>query len=197
VASGTISTMKLVDLRFLLFGATLLVGALGCSAGDPAGTDDSDEPTTSDDDDSDERDSGTSDTDDTDDTDDDDSKDGARPRDDGGTQATDSGKPAVREDASPPTPRDAGAPKPSEAGTPEIPGLLDAGVTLPPAPDLFGDGGLLAPKIPGPPSADNVKECPPVAPDNPIGPCLGVPVYATCTYGTYSCICDWFHWICI
>jgi len=62
---------------------------------------------------------------------------------------------------------------------------------------LFGDGGLLAPKIPGPPSPDNPKECPPIAPDNPIGSCIGVPVYATCTYGTYSCLCDWVHWLCI
>lgn len=71
----------------------------------------------------------------------------------------------------------------------------DAG--LPPADDLFGEGGLLAPKVPGPASPDNPMECPPEAPENPIGSCLGVPVYATCTYGTYACICDWFHWICI
>jgi hypothetical protein len=48
------------------------------------------------------------------------------------------------------------------------------------------------------PSPDNIPECPAEAPDNPIGPCAGVPVYAVCNYGTtYSCICDWIHWICV
>lgn len=48
------------------------------------------------------------------------------------------------------------------------------------------------------PSVDNIAECPDVAPADPWGPCIGVPVYATCKYGTtYSCLCDWIHWICV
>ena len=51
------------------------------------------------------------------------------------------------------------------------------------------------------PSPDNIPECPAEAPENPWGPCVGVPVYATCNYTdgtrTYGCICDWIHWICI
>jgi hypothetical protein len=46
------------------------------------------------------------------------------------------------------------------------------------------------------PSPDNPAECPDVAPDNPFGDCLGLPVYVVCTYGTYTCICDWYHWMC-
>ena len=52
------------------------------------------------------------------------------------------------------------------------------------------------------PSPNNIPECPATAPENPWGPCVGVPVYATCDYGTspapfYTCICDWIHWICV
>jgi PPE-repeat protein len=46
------------------------------------------------------------------------------------------------------------------------------------------------------PAADNPAECPDVAPDNPVGDCLGLPVYVQCKYGTYVCVCDWYHWLC-
>lgn len=46
------------------------------------------------------------------------------------------------------------------------------------------------------PSPDNPPECPDEAPENPLGPCAGLPVYIVCTYGTYTCICDWVHWMC-
>lgn len=51
------------------------------------------------------------------------------------------------------------------------------------------------------PSPDNPPECPQGAPENPIGDCLGLPVYLGCSYsdGTrvYNCICDWYHWLCL
>ena len=47
----------------------------------------------------------------------------------------------------------------------------------------------------------NPATCPTGAPANPIGPCVGVPVYTTCAYTNgarqYTCICDWVHWLCI
>jgi len=118
----------------------------------------------------------------------------------------DAGKPVVK----PPTVIDAGSTKPpvtppkADAGsTVRDAGstvMNDAGVALPGLDDLFpaGDGGA-DPFVPGDrtPNADNIAECPKVAPENPIGDCLGVPVYATCGYTTYNCICDWYHWICI
>lgn len=53
-----------------------------------------------------------------------------------------------------------------------------------------------------PPKADNPKECPSLAPPNPIGICLGLPIYVICGYGTdggpqYTCTCDWYHWLCV
>jgi hypothetical protein len=52
-----------------------------------------------------------------------------------------------------------------------------------------------------PASPDNPPECPDVAPENPVGDCLGLPVYLGCQWGnderTYTCICDWYHWLCI
>jgi hypothetical protein len=48
------------------------------------------------------------------------------------------------------------------------------------------------------PAADNPDECPAEAPENPLGPCIGQSIYVVCNYGaTYSCVCDWVHWICI
>ncbi len=47
------------------------------------------------------------------------------------------------------------------------------------------------------PDATNIPECPKHAPENPIGSCIGVPIYATCGYSGYNCICDWIHWICL
>jgi hypothetical protein len=114
----------------------------------------------------------------------------------------------------PPTAIDAGTPKPPTTVTPpkaDAGTVIDAGVATPPMSDaggldlggledLFptGDGG--APLgTPGDrtPSPDNIPECPKVAPENPIGDCLGIPIYATCSYTTYTCICDWYHWLCI
>lgn len=46
------------------------------------------------------------------------------------------------------------------------------------------------------PSPDNPAECPATAPENPIGDCLGLPIYLECNYGTYFCVCDWYHWLC-
>jgi hypothetical protein len=46
------------------------------------------------------------------------------------------------------------------------------------------------------PAADNPAECPAVAPENPVGDCLGLPIYVECRYGTYTCVCDWYHWLC-
>jgi hypothetical protein len=53
-----------------------------------------------------------------------------------------------------------------------------------------------------PPKADNPKECPSLAPPNPVGDCLGLPIYVICGYGSqggaqYTCTCDWYHWLCI
>jgi hypothetical protein len=47
------------------------------------------------------------------------------------------------------------------------------------------------------PSPDNPPECPTVVPDDPVGPCDGLPVYLECLYGEYYCVCDWYHWLCI
>ncbi len=69
-----------------------------------------------------------------------------------------------------------------------------------PTPTLRSDGGAAPnPFAPGDrtPSPDNIPECPKEAPENPVGSCIGVPIYATCSYTTYNCICDWYHWICI
>jgi hypothetical protein len=119
---------------------------------------------------------------------------------DGGTKAS----PSASRDAatsSRPAGRDASTvtstPSGSSAGA-----LIDAGTTSDPLEGLdalFGpDSGLWAPPAPpGPAAADNPKECPETAPENPIGSCIGVPVYATCNYGSYSCLCDWIHWLCI
>jgi hypothetical protein len=46
------------------------------------------------------------------------------------------------------------------------------------------------------PSPNNPAECPAMAPENPVGDCLGLPIYLECEYGTYYCVCDWFHWLC-
>ena len=49
-------------------------------------------------------------------------------------------------------------------------------------------------------SPNNPPECPAVAPADPVGDCLGLPVYLTCEYGDdtywYVCTCDWYHWLC-
>jgi hypothetical protein len=51
------------------------------------------------------------------------------------------------------------------------------------------------------PLPTNAKECPPGAPANPIGSCVGLPIYLGCGYtnGTvqYNCVCDWVHWLCL
>jgi hypothetical protein len=54
------------------------------------------------------------------------------------------------------------------------------------------------PVVPGrAPDPSNIPECPATAPENPVGSCIGVPIYATCGYSGYNCICDWYHWICL
>lgn len=60
--------------------------------------------------------------------------------------------------------------------------------------------GAINPNLP--PKADNPKECPSLAPPNPVGSCLGLPIYVGCGYGKaggpqLSCTCDWYHWLCI
>ena len=88
----------------------------------------------------------------------------------------------------------AGAAAPSTAGTVASPVAGAAGAEA--LPDL---GEILPPpstpemRVPSP---DNPAECPATAPENPIGDCLGLPVYLECTYGTYFCVCDWYHWLC-
>ena len=51
------------------------------------------------------------------------------------------------------------------------------------------------------PSPNNPAECPAVAPENPVGDCLGLPIYLNCEYGDdmywYVCTCDWYHWLCV
>lgn len=109
------------------------------------------------------------------------------------TQGRDGGRPPL--DAS----HASGANK-SDAG-----GGTDADLAAPVLPELFGDGGLFAPLDPGLPRAglepdpSNVPECPKAAPENPIGSCIGVPIYALCSYGggKYNCVCDWYHWLCL
>jgi hypothetical protein len=100
-----------------------------------------------------------------------------------GSSSGGAGASVDRRDASPPEP-DADAP--------------DAA-----APDPFADAALPPlfpePSTPDnrPPSPDNPTECPSEAPADPWGPCVGLPVYLECNYGTYFCICDWIHWICV
>jgi hypothetical protein len=77
-------------------------------------------------------------------------------------------------------------------------GGCDGGV-MPPAPydggtSSEGDDSIVPGREPDP---NNPKECPKHAPDNPIGSCIGLPIYVTCSYTTYHCICDWYHWLCI
>jgi hypothetical protein len=73
---------------------------------------------------------------------------------------------------------------------------------------VIGGAGGGAPLVPPPtdvttlpPSPDNPPECPAVAPENPVGDCLGLPVYLSCSWSdgtrTYSCVCDWYHWLCV
>ena len=83
----------------------------------------------------------------------------------------------------------AGSAAPSAAGSSGVAGaeaLPDLGGILPP---------LSTPetRIPSP---SNPAECPATAPEDPIGDCLGLPVYLECNYGTYFCVCDWYHWLC-
>jgi hypothetical protein len=105
-------------------------------------------------------------------------------------------KPTVKLDAGNSTPKPAEpAPRP-DAGT-AISTMRDATVSTPPS---SGDAGSpLDVFAPGDrtPNKDNAKECPAVAPENPIGDCIGVGIYVTCGYTTYNCICDWYHWICL
>ena len=81
------------------------------------------------------------------------------------------------------------SPATADAGTPAVP---DEGEL----PDLSGVLPPLSTPDNRPPAPDNPAECPAVAPENPVGDCLGLPIYVVCNYGTYSCTCDWYHWLC-
>jgi hypothetical protein len=111
-------------------------------------------------------------------------------------------------------------PRPSTPVTstpgPSTPGPSDGGVRSPlddiDFGSLLGDGGggggqtgeldpngEVNPKLP--PKKDNPPECPSLAPPNPVGNCLGLPIYVICGYGAeggqqYTCTCDWYHWLC-
>jgi hypothetical protein len=70
---------------------------------------------------------------------------------------------------------------------------------------MSGEGGTGGDPVPMPmpdyaPSPSNPAECPAVAPENPVGDCLGLPIYLVCEYGDdtywYVCTCDWYHWLC-
>jgi hypothetical protein len=75
-------------------------------------------------------------------------------------------------------------------------GGIDWDDIFPPPPD----GGTPTTSGDLKPLPDNVPECPPTAPENPVGLCIGVPIYAFCGYtdgvNNYNCICDWYHWLC-
>lgn len=81
----------------------------------------------------------------------------------------------------------------------ELGGLLD---------DLFGPGADAGFTPPGPTGGEwkladgSFAECPAEPPPIPIigGPCLGI--YFDCNWthesgATYTCVCDWVHWLCI
>lgn len=73
------------------------------------------------------------------------------------------------------------------------------GGVMPPAPSdggtsASGDDSIVKGREPDP---NNPPECPKHAPDNPVGSCIGLPIYVTCGYTSYHCICDWYHWLCI
>ena len=77
-------------------------------------------------------------------------------------------------------------------------GGCDGGV-MPPAPtDAAISDDPNDTIVPGrEPDPSNAPECPKHAPENPVGDCLGKPIYVQCGYTTYHCICDWYHWLCI
>lgn len=122
-----------------------------------------------------------------------------------GRAGADAGAAGAGGSASPATPAadsgDAGA-----SGSVAAPTTPVAGSPAPAAPsgaagtEAFPDLGDILPPLSTPetrvPSPNNPAECPATAPENPIGDCLGLPVYLECTYGTYYCVCDWFHWLC-
>jgi hypothetical protein len=99
-------------------------------------------------------------------------------------------------DASVPAPKpDASAKPDAAAKDASLPVVKDASLPMqdastPPAPNPLTPGDRT-------PDPKNIPECPKVAPENPIGSCIGVPVYAVCGYTTYTCICDWYHWLCL
>lgn len=86
---------------------------------------------------------------------------------------------------------DASGPQPAPA---QDPATAPASAPAMAPPPLFPPPSTPADRIPSP---DNPAQCPALAPADPWGPCAGLPVYLTCDYGTYHCVCDWIHWICI
>ena len=95
-----------------------------------------------------------------------------------------------------PEPEPEPGPEPEPEPEPETePDLYPGAEPVEPAlPPLFPEPSTPANR---PPAPDNPAECPSVAPEDPWGPCIGLPVYLECNYGTYFCICDWIHWICV
>lgn len=75
--------------------------------------------------------------------------------------------------------------------------------------DLLGGGDLLGGSDEGAPGESpdvavdrspdpgNAAECPALSPENPVGDCLGLPIYLTCGYKNWDCVCDWYHWLCV
>lgn len=88
------------------------------------------------------------------------------------------------------------APTTSSAGSAAPPAASGGTAGAAPLPDLDD----ILPPLSTPetriPSPNNPAECPAEAPENPVGDCLGLPIYLECNYGTYFCVCDWYHWLC-
>jgi hypothetical protein len=98
----------------------------------------------------------------------------------------------------------------TDSGTSDVGDDVDASTPAPgnPFDDLFGnkDAGTFTPPPDGGGEwtlkADSAPECPPEPPPIPIigGACLGI--YYSCGWTnpagqTYSCVCDWIHWLCL
>lgn len=89
------------------------------------------------------------------------------------------------------------APATSAAGSAAPPaasgGTAGAAAPLPDLDDILPPLSTPETRIPSP---SNPAECPATAPEDPVGDCLGLPIYLECNYGTYFCVCDWYHWLC-
>jgi hypothetical protein len=92
--------------------------------------------------------------------------------------------------AAPATPPSSGG---AGSSTPPASGGAAGAAPLPDLTDVLPPLSTPETRIPSP---NNPAECPATAPENPVGDCLGLPVYLECEYGTYYCVCDWYHWLC-